>query len=71
MRTILAEAIGLYQKAESVTHLPQAGPGISYARSGRKEDARRLAAPLIEFTKTEDVAADGIAAISVALGEER
>jgi pentatricopeptide repeat protein len=65
----LAKAIDLYEKAEVVTHVHRPGLAIAYARAGRVDDARRVLAELIERSKTNYVAADGIAAIYVALGD--
>jgi serine/threonine-protein kinase len=65
----LTKAIELYEKSESVTHVHRPGLAIAYARAGRTDDARRVLAELIERSKTHYVAADGIASIYVALGE--
>jgi tetratricopeptide (TPR) repeat protein len=65
----LAKAIELYEKAEVVTHVLRPGLAITCARAGRMDDARRVLAQLIERSKTNYVAADGIASIYVALGE--
>jgi eukaryotic-like serine/threonine-protein kinase len=66
----LAEAITIYEKAETVTHVPRPGLAIAYARAGRLDDARRVLAQLIERAKTQYVAADGIASIYVAFGDK-
>jgi TolB-like protein/Tfp pilus assembly protein PilF len=65
----LARAIDLYEKAEAVTHVLRPGLAIAYARAGRLDDARRVLVELIERSKTHYVAADGIASIYVALGD--
>jgi serine/threonine protein kinase/Flp pilus assembly protein TadD len=65
----LTKAIELYEKTESVTHVRRPGLAIAYARAGRLDDARGVLAELIERSKTHYVAADGIASIYVALGE--
>jgi eukaryotic-like serine/threonine-protein kinase len=65
----LARAIDLYEKTEAVTHVLRPGLAIAYARTGRLDDARRVLTELIERSKTNYVAADGIASIYVALGE--
>jgi serine/threonine-protein kinase len=65
----LAKAIDLYEKAEAVVPAHRPGLAIAYARAGRLDDARRVLAELIERAKTQYVAADGIASIYVALGE--
>ena len=65
----LAKAIELYEKSEAVTHVHRPGLAIAYARAGRTDDARRVLGELIERSKTHYVAADGIASIYVALGD--
>jgi eukaryotic-like serine/threonine-protein kinase len=65
----LTKAIDLYEKAEAVVPVHRPGLAIAYARAGRIDDARRILAELIERAKTYYVAADGIASIYVALGE--
>jgi serine/threonine-protein kinase len=65
----LAKAIDLYEKAEAIVPVHRPGLAIAYARAGRIDDARRILAELIERSKTTYVAADGIASIYVALGE--
>jgi tetratricopeptide (TPR) repeat protein len=65
----LARAIDLYEKAEAVVPVRRPGLAIAYARAGRLDDARRVLTELIERSKTHYVAADGIASIYVALGE--
>jgi serine/threonine-protein kinase len=65
----VTKAIDLYEKAEAVVPVHRPGLAIAYARAGRLDDARRVLAELIERSKTHYVAADGIASIYVALGE--
>jgi tetratricopeptide (TPR) repeat protein len=65
----VAKSIDLYEKAEAVVPVHRPGLAIAYARAGRLDDARRVLAELIERAKTHYVAADGIASIYVALGE--
>src|SRR6266849_714225 len=63
------EAIALYEKAQATTHFPSLGLGITYAKMGRRENARRILNQLIEKSRQEYVAADSIAAVYVVLGE--
>jgi adenylate cyclase len=64
------EAVALYEKAQAATHYPSVGLAITYAKMGRREDARRILDQLIEKSRQQYVAADSIAAVYVALGEE-
>jgi len=64
------EAVALYEKAQAATHFPSPGLGITYAKVGRREDARRILDQLIEKSRQQYVAADSIAAVYVALGEK-
>jgi adenylate cyclase len=66
----LQEAVALYEKAQGVTHSPSAGLAITYAKMGRREDARRVLDHLIEKSRRQYVAADRIAAVYVAFGEK-
>jgi len=66
----LNEAVALYEKAQAATHFPSPGLGITYAKMGRREDARRVLDQLIEKSQHQYVAADSIAAVFVALGEK-
>jgi adenylate cyclase len=64
------QAVALYEKAQAATHSPSVGLGITYAKMGRREDARRVLDQLIEKSRQQYVAADSIAAVYVALGEK-
>src|SRR4029077_5835047 len=64
------EAVALYEKAQAATHSPSVGLGITYAKMGRREDARRILDQLIEKSRQQYVAADSIAVVYVALGEK-
>ena len=64
------QAVPLYEKAQAATHFPSVGLGITYAKMGRREDARRILDQLIEKSRQQYVAADSIAAVYVALGEK-
>jgi len=65
-----SQAVALYEKAQAATHSPSVGLGITYAKMGRREDARRILDQLIEKSRQQYVAADSIAAVYVALGEK-
>jgi serine/threonine-protein kinase len=64
------QAVALYEKAQAATYSPSVGLGITYAKMGRREDARRVLDQLIEKSRQQYVAADSIAAVYVALGEK-
>jgi adenylate cyclase len=64
------EAVALYEKAQAATHSPSVGLAITYAKMGRREDARRILDQLIEKSRQQYVTADSIAAVYVALGEK-
>jgi adenylate cyclase len=64
------EAVALYEKAQASTHSPSVGLAITYAKMGRREDARRILDQLIEKSRQQYVAADSIAVVYVALGEK-
>jgi TolB-like protein/class 3 adenylate cyclase len=64
------QALALYEKAQAQTHFPSPGLGITYAKMGRRDDARRIVDQLIEKSRQQYVAADSIAAVYVALGEK-
>jgi adenylate cyclase len=66
----LNQAVGLYEKAGAATHSPNVGLGITYAKMGRQQDARRVLDQLIQKSRQQYVAADSIAAVYVALGEK-
>jgi serine/threonine protein kinase/TolB-like protein len=64
------EAVALYEKAQAATQFPSVGLAITYARMGRREDARHILDQLIEKSRRQYVAADSIATVYVALGEK-
>jgi adenylate cyclase len=64
------EAVALYEKAQAATHIPSVGLAITYAKMGRREDARRILDQLIEKSRQQYVAADSIAVVYVVLGEK-
>jgi adenylate cyclase len=64
------QAIALYEKAQAATHSPSVGLGITYAKMGRRDDARRILNQLIEKSRQQYVAADSIAAVYATLGEK-
>jgi TolB-like protein/class 3 adenylate cyclase/Tfp pilus assembly protein PilF len=63
------KAIALYEKGQAITHFPSAGLALTYAKMGRHEDARRILDQLIEKSHQQYVAADLIATVYAALGE--
>jgi adenylate cyclase len=66
----LNEAAALYEKAQAATNSPSIGLAITYAKMGRREDARRILDQLIEKSRQQYVTADSIAAVYVALDEK-
>jgi adenylate cyclase len=64
------QAVALYEKAEAATHFPSPGLAITYAKMGRRDDARRILDQLIEKSRQQYVAADSIAAVYATLGEK-
>jgi adenylate cyclase len=64
-----AEAIKLYEKTQEAAQVPSSGLAITYARMGRQDDARRILRQLIDRARVQYVAAESIAAVYVALGE--
>src|SRR5207245_3419601 len=66
----LNEAVALYEKAQAATHSPSVGLGITYAKMGRRDDARRILNQLIEKSRQQYVAADSIADVSGTLGDK-
>jgi len=63
------EAVALYEKAQAVTHFASAGLAITYARMGRQPEAQRILNELVEKAQTQYVAAERIASVYVALGQ--
>ena len=64
------EAIALYEKGQEETHLPSSGLAITYARTGRGEEARKILDQLLQLRRTRYISAQIIAAIYVALGDK-
>jgi adenylate cyclase len=64
-----AQAITLYLRAQEAMRLPSSGLAITYARTGRQPEARRILNELVEKARVQYVAADRIAAVYVALGQ--
>jgi adenylate cyclase len=64
------KAIELYEKAQQTTHFPSVGLAITYAKMGRREDARRILEELIEKSHQQYVAGEKIASVYAALGEK-
>ena len=64
------KAIELYEKGQATTHFPSAGLAITYAKMGRREDARHILEQLIQKSREQYVAADLIATVYAALGEK-
>ena len=64
------EAVALYEKAQAARQFPSVGLAITYARMGRREDARHILDQLIEKSRRQYVAADSIATVYVALDEK-
>jgi TolB-like protein/Tfp pilus assembly protein PilF/class 3 adenylate cyclase len=65
----LKQALEIYQRLEQTRHQPSAGLAITYARLGRKEDARRALAELIRVANNSYFPGEAIASVYVALGE--
>ncbi|MGE5213496.1 MAG: TPR end-of-group domain-containing protein [Nitrospirota bacterium] len=64
------KAIELYEKAQATTHFPSAGLAITYAKMGRREEARPILEQLIEKSRQQYVAGEKIATVYAALGEK-
>ncbi len=65
----LKEALEIYQRLEQTRNQPTAGLAITYARLGRKDDARRVVNQLIERANRYYFPGDQIASVFVALGD--
>jgi serine/threonine-protein kinase len=63
------EAVAAYLKAQEITHKPIAGLGITYAKMGRKEDARRVLNQVLEKARASYFPGRWVAGIYAALGE--
>ncbi len=66
----LSDALDIYIRVVQNSGQPSAGLGITYARLGKKEEARRVIEKLIERARTKYYAGDQIAAVYAALGEK-
>jgi tetratricopeptide (TPR) repeat protein len=64
------EAVALYEKAQAARQFPSVGLAITYAKMGRREDARRILDQLIEKSRRRYIAADSIASVYTALDEK-
>jgi TolB-like protein/tetratricopeptide (TPR) repeat protein len=64
------KAIELYEKAQQTTHFPSVGLAVTYAKMGRREDARHILEQLIEKSRQQYVAGEKIATVYAALGEK-
>jgi serine/threonine protein kinase len=64
------EAITLYTKSQEATHLPSSGLAITYTRMGRKSEAEKIFAQLLQTREQRYVSAPLIAAVAVALGDK-
>ena len=64
-----ADAIAGFQRARQLTGAPQPGLAITYARIGRKAEARQILEELKKVAATKYIAAEEIAAVHLALGE--
>ncbi len=64
------EAVEIYLRVAQMTKQPAAGLAITYARLGKKDEARKILEQLIRVANTKYYAADLIASVYVALGEK-
>ena len=64
------KAIKIYKKAEQISGIPITGLAVTYAKMGKKAEARAILAQLIDLRRTRYFAADSIAEIYTALGEK-
>ena len=65
----LKEALEIYQRLEKSRKQPTAGLAITYARLGRKEEAKRVLSQLVEIANTRYFPGEQIASVYAALGE--
>ena len=63
------EALDIYLRLQQTTHQPTGGLAITYARLGRKEEARKVLGELIRIANTSYFPGEVIASVYVALGE--
>lgn len=66
----LSDSLAVYEKARDVSKQPMPGLAVTYANSGRTTEARQILDQFIEQARTKYFAADSIASIYVALGEQ-
>ena len=66
----LGGALDIYLRVAQTSGQPSSGLAITYARLGKKDDARQVLEKLLEFAKKKYYAGDQIAAVYVALGEK-
>jgi TolB-like protein len=66
----VAEAIALYTRAQEETHVPSSGLAITYARTGRQIEARKILDQLLQERRRRYVSAQIIAAIYVGLDDK-
>ena len=66
----LNEALDIYVRVAQTSGQPSAGLAITYARLGKKDEARQVLEKLLELAKTKYYAGDQIAAVYAALGEK-
>ena len=66
----LREALDIYLRVAQTSGQPSAGLAITYARLGKKDDARHVLEKLLEVAKTKYFAGDQIAGVYVALGDK-
>jgi TolB-like protein/Flp pilus assembly protein TadD len=64
------EAVATFQRAQQLTGATQPGLAITYARIGRKVEARQILEELRKIAATKHIPAEEIAAVYVALGEK-
>ncbi len=66
----LPEALDIYLRVAQTSGKPSAGLAITYARLGKKEEARRVTDKLIALAEANYYAGDQISAAFAALGDE-
>ena len=65
----LLEALDIYLRLQQTRHQPTAGLAITYARLGRKDDARKVLEELIRMADKAYFPGEEIASVYVALGQ--
>jgi tetratricopeptide (TPR) repeat protein len=66
----LSEALDIYVRVAQTSGQPSAGLAITYARLGKKDEARQVLSKLLELAKTKYYAGDQIAEVYAALGDK-